>query len=88
MEWLSIDPLLGLSSGFSWTENTVTRQVEGGTGEGNQNALEVHCGLGDTDLDNVDLTVTWPGRKLQQVKGLQVNQRHHIRYQKQDDLDK
>ena len=38
---------------------TLTRQVEGGTGEGNQNDLALHFGLGSYS-GNIDLEVTWP----------------------------
>jgi hypothetical protein len=38
---------------------TLTRQVEGGTGEGNQNDLALHFGLG-TYSGDIDLEITWP----------------------------
>ncbi len=37
----------------------LTRQVEGGTGEGNQNDLKLHFGLGSEE-GPVDLEITWP----------------------------
>jgi len=37
----------------------ITRQVEGGTGEGNQNDLTLHFGLGDHS-DPVAIEITWP----------------------------
>ena len=38
----------------------LTRQVEGGTGEGNQNDLVLHFGLGGYS-GSVDVEITWPG---------------------------
>lgn len=45
---------------------TYTRQVEAGTGEGNQNDLRLHFGLG-TNRGPVRVTVTWPGSKVKTV---------------------
>ena len=45
---------------------TATRQVEAGTGEGNQNDLTLHFGLG-TYSGNIDLEVTWPGGTTQSL---------------------
>ena len=41
-------------------ERTLTRQVESSTGEGNQNEMVLHFGLGDYD-GFVSLEVAWPG---------------------------
>lgn len=51
----------------------MTRQVEAGTGEGNQNDLVLHFGLG-THKGNVDLEVTWPGGKKQVLKRVKPKQ--------------
>ena len=40
-------------------DKVVTRQVEGSTGEGNQNDLTCHVGLGDA-TGPVDVEVHWP----------------------------
>ena len=45
---------------------TLTRQVEGGTGEGNQNDLALHFGLG-TYSGDIDLEVTWSDGTTQTV---------------------
>lgn len=45
----------------------ITRQVEAGTGEGNQNDLTLHFGLGDYG-GVVDLEVFWPNGKSQTVR--------------------
>ena len=60
-------------------ERLVTRQVEAGTGEGNQNALRLHFGLG-THEGPVDLEIVWPGKSVQRVEGLAANQLHRVEY--------
>ena len=56
---------------------TLVRQVELGTGEGNQNDPTLHFGLGSaTGL--VDLEILWPGGGTTQVTGVAVNQMHTI----------
>ena len=47
-------------------DKILTRQVEGGTGEGNQNDLTLHFGLGSHDAD-VDLKIVWPDGSKQTV---------------------
>lgn len=49
-------------------EATLTRQVEAGTGEGNQNDLTLHFGLG-AHRGPVDLEVLWPNQRVQTVRG-------------------
>lgn len=51
---------------------TLSRQVEAGTGQGNQNDLTLHFGLGAHEKA-VDLEVSWPGGGSQTVQGVQVN---------------
>lgn len=46
---------------------TLTRQVEAGTGEGNQNDLVLHFGLGSHKRP-VDLEILWPGGGRQVVR--------------------
>ena len=48
-------------------QQTLTRQVEGATGEGNQNDLTLHFGLG-SHTGPVELTVTWPDAATQELK--------------------
>jgi hypothetical protein len=45
---------------------TLARQVEGGTGQCNQNDLTIHFGLGSHDAD-VELNVVWPDGSKQTV---------------------
>lgn len=49
-----------------------TRQVEAGTGEGNQNDLTLHFGLADHG-DPVDLEIRWPDGTAQVVPGQPVD---------------
>jgi len=51
---------------------TLTRQVEAGTGEGNQNDLVLHFGLG-ANAGPVTLEILWPGGKTQTVAGVAVD---------------
>lgn len=53
-------------------QQTLTRQVEAGTGEGNQNDLILHFGLGE-HKDRVDLDILWPDGKRQTVRRSQIN---------------
>ena len=53
---------------------TLSRQVEAGTGEGNQNDLTLHFGLG-TNAGPVALEVAWPDGTTQQVKAAAPDQR-------------
>ncbi len=45
-------------------ERTLTRHVESSTGEGNQNEMTLHFGLGDHD-GPVSVEITWPGGERQ-----------------------
>jgi len=51
---------------------TLTRQVEAGTGEGNQNDLTLHFGLGAHD-GPVSLEIVWPGGARQTVPDVEVD---------------
>lgn len=52
---------------------TLTRQVEAGTGEGNQNDLRLHFGLRRHEAP-VTLEVTWPGGARQTVANVKVDE--------------
>ena len=56
-----------------------TRQVEAGTGEGNQSDLTLHFGLGEA-TGPVDLVVDWPGGKKELVKGVKLNACRTIKF--------
>jgi hypothetical protein len=51
-------------------DKVLTRQVEAGTGEGNQNELTLHFGLGQ-HTGTLDLEVFWPNKVRQQIKDVQ-----------------
>ena len=50
-------------------KKTHTRQIEAGTGEGNQNDVRLHFGLGD-HKDPVTLEILWPNKSRQVVKNV------------------
>ena len=52
-------------------EKVYTRQVEAGTGEGNQNDIRLHFGLGD-HRDPVALEILWPDKSRQAVKSVEL----------------
>jgi hypothetical protein len=58
---------------------TLTRQVEAGTGEGNQNELVLHFGLG-SQKTAVDLDIFWPNNSRQTISNVEINQRVTIRF--------
>jgi len=65
-------------------DKTYTRQVEAGTGEGNQNQLRLHFGLG-AHQGPVDIDITWPGstpaaQRLQRIEGAAANQIHKVQF--------
>lgn len=60
-------------------DRTLTRQVEAGTGEGNQNDLTLHFGLG-AQREPIDLDVLWPGGLRQSVPGVAVNRVIEVRF--------
>ncbi|AKJ63940.1 CRTAC1 family protein [Kiritimatiella glycovorans] len=49
---------------------TMARQVEAGTGQGNQNAPALHFGLGQAD-GPVDIEIAWPDGTLDTVTGVE-----------------
>jgi hypothetical protein len=58
----------------------LTRQVEGGTGEGNQNELTLHFGLG-SEAGPVTLDVLWPDGSTQTISNVAVDRRIDIAMQ-------
>ena len=53
-------------------DKILTRQVEAGTGEGNQNEMTLHFGLG-THKDSVDLEIIWAGGLSQTLREIKPN---------------
>jgi len=68
---------IGAQVRIGWKGMVLTRQVEGGTGEGNQNDLRLHFGLGD-QTDPVTIEIAWPNGVKQTVHNLAVDQFYHI----------
>ena len=62
-------------------DKTVTRQVEAGTGEGNQSDLTLHFGLGD-HKGPVSVEIQWPNRSLQTVTDVETNRLLTVDYMK------
>jgi enediyne biosynthesis protein E4 len=58
----------------------LARQVEAGTGEGNQNDLRLHFGLGEAQ-GPVDLEISWPGGYRQTVRRVEVGKIITVRFQ-------
>jgi len=56
----------------------LTRQVEAGTGEGNQNDLTLHFGLGQQSPTSLE--VAWPNGKVQTIRRVRVNRPLTIDY--------
>jgi hypothetical protein len=54
-------------------DKTLSRQVEAGTGEGNQNDLKLHFGLGQF-RGKVNLDIVWPGGHKQSVRSVKMDQ--------------
>ncbi len=59
-------------------DQIITRHVESGTGEGNQNDLTLHFGFGDLKADLISAEVTWPGNYKQIVDGLNLDATHNL----------
>ena len=58
-------------------ERVLTRHVETGTGEGNQNGPRLHFGLGAHE-GKVSLEIVWPGKSVQRLEGLEGDRLHRI----------
>lgn len=58
-------------------ELVMTRQVEAGTGEGNQNETRLHFGLGPRG-EPVHVRVTWPDGTIQEIENLPVDRTHDV----------
>lgn len=87
--WLKV-VLYGDGSAVNWSAvgaqarieldgGIVTRQVEGGTGEGNQNELALHFGLG-AYTGRVDLEITWPNGSVQTVEDIGMDYVAAVRF--------
>jgi hypothetical protein len=63
-------------------EKTITRQVEAGTGEGNQNDMILHFGLGKWDKPIPTAEITWPNGIVQKIHKVRANSLLEIRFKK------
>ena len=70
---------VGAQARVSIDGGIVTRQVEAGTGEGNQNDLTLHFGLGAWTAP-MTLEVRWPGGVVQQVENVVPDSTCVVRY--------
>jgi len=61
---------------------TLTRQVEAGTGQGNQNDLTLHFGLGAHSAP-VQLEILWPNGLSQRVRDVKANSLIEVAYRKE-----
>ncbi|MFV0415753.1 MAG: CRTAC1 family protein [Chthoniobacterales bacterium] len=61
---------IGAQVRLSLGDEVLTRQVEAGTNEGNQNELVLHFGLGNR-RDPVDLEILWPNGEVQKIKNVE-----------------
>ena len=62
------------------SDRTLTRHVETGTGEGNQNDPRLHFGLGEHKAP-VTVEIIWPGGRKTVTKELAVNQQHTVGFE-------
>lgn len=60
-------------------DHTLSRQVEAGTGEGNQNDLALHFGLGE-HAEPVRLEIFWPNGTEQIIEAAVVDRTHAITF--------
>ena len=70
---------IGAQVRIKLAEKTLTRQVEAGTGEGNQNDTTLHFGLGQ-HKDPVSLEIFWPNRNRQTMANVAINRLVTIRF--------
>ncbi len=61
----------------------LTRQVEGGTGEGNQNELTLHFGLGK-HKGTVDIKIAWARGLKQKLLKIEPNQLIRVIFEKKN----
>jgi hypothetical protein len=63
---------IGAQVRISLPDRTLTRQVEAGTGQGNQNDLTMHFGLGDHSQP-VPLEILWPNGDVQTIENVAID---------------
>lgn len=70
---------IGAQARVRLPDRVLTRQVEAGTGEGNQNDLVLHFGLG-AHSGPVTVEIFWPGGQKQVVEGIAVDTVAAVRF--------
>ncbi len=73
-------PAIGAQVRIELEGKTLTRQVEAGTGQGNQNDLVLHFGLG-RHSEAVDLKIRWPNGHKQTADGIEPDTMSAISYE-------
>ena len=70
---------IGAQARVSVGSTTFTRQVETGTGEGNQSETTLHFGLGN-HKGPVEIEILWPNRTRQSIKGVKTNRQLTVEF--------
>ncbi|AQQ72328.1 hypothetical protein SMSP2_02711 [Limihaloglobus sulfuriphilus] len=70
---------IGAQVRIKMQDSTLTRQVEAGTGQGSQNGLTLHFGLGN-NTDAVDIEIVWPDGKSRKISGAEPDSTRTISY--------
>lgn len=70
---------IGAQARITLSNQILTRQIEAGTGEGNQNDLLLHFGLGD-HARLVRLEILWPNGKQQTVENVELDRQATVRF--------
>lgn len=73
---------IGANVRIKLKDRIYTRQVEAGTGEGNQNDLTLHFGLG-SNVNVVNLEITWPNGYVQKVERVKTNRLVSVEYKEE-----
>ncbi|MBI3921951.1 MAG: CRTAC1 family protein [Armatimonadetes bacterium] len=72
---------IGAQVRIKWKNQILTRQVEAGTGQGNQNDLTLHFGLG-SHASPVNLEIRWPNGKTRILRKVRADRRISVSYGK------
>ena len=74
---------IGTQIKIKMDNKTVTRQVEAGTGEGNQNEFTLHFGLGQHAAP-INIEILWNNQFHQKIDNVNPNQLLNIKFDKQN----
>ncbi|MBA7619257.1 hypothetical protein ES703_26595 [subsurface metagenome] len=73
---------IGAQVRICMSDRIIARQVEAGTGEGNQNDMTLHFGLGKWDEPIPTVEIVWPNGVVQKIHKVRPNTRLEIRFRK------